>query len=148
MRTLLLVVLICAGCTGQNAQDTQRYVPQRREVTITTVPLLVKEQEGVLPFLAPAFADDGVLHDREVYGFSPSTVTVYEGDTIAFHFINPEDDVHSFVLPDFSVSLPGGSATDTTYVARQAGIYKFICAIPAHMPMMWGQLVVLRKSRE
>jgi plastocyanin len=148
MRKLALVVLICAGCGRQNAQHVTTYVPQKRDVTITMVPLLVKEETHTLPFLETAFADSGVLHDREVYAFSPSTVTVYEGDTIAFHFINPEDDMHSFVLPDFSVSLPGGSAKDTVYVPKQEGIYKFICAIPAHMPMMWGQLVVLRKSRE
>lgn len=82
-----------------------------------------------------------------MYAFSPSTITVMEGDTIHFTFINPEDDVHSFVLPDFAVPLPGNHVVDTTYVARQAGIYPFVCAVQAHLPMMSGQLVVLAPPR-
>lgn len=66
-----------------------------------------------------------------------------EGDTIHFTFINPEDDVHSFALPDLAVPLPGQRTTTATYVARRAGIYPFVCAIQAHLPMMSGQLVVL-----
>jgi len=103
----------------------------------------VKEQRSLFPFLGPAFAKGGVLEGKEVYAFSPSTVTVMEGDTIHFHFINPEDDVHSFVLPDFVVPLPGNRIVDTTYVARRAGIYPFVCSIASHLPMMSGQLVVL-----
>jgi hypothetical protein len=57
--------------------------------------------------------------------------------------INPEDDVHSFVLPDFAVSLPGNKTTTATYVARHAGIFPILCAVKSHLPMMSGQLVVL-----
>ena len=70
-------------------------------------------------------------------------MSVIEGDTIHFTFINAEDDVHSFVLPDFSVSLPAQKATTATYVAKRAGIFTFVCAVQSHLPMMWGQLVVL-----
>jgi hypothetical protein len=49
----------------------------------------------------------------------PSTVPAIEGDTIRFHLVNPEDGLHSFVLPpELSVALPGLQATTTTYVAR------------------------------
>jgi len=84
-----------------------------------------------------------VLDGKEVYAFSPSTLTVVEGDTIHLTLINPEDDVHSFVVPDFAVSLPGNKTTEATYVARRAGIFPILCAVPSHLPMMSGQLVVL-----
>ena len=119
------------------------YVPQRRPLTVTTVPLLVKEQKTLYPFLGPAFAPGGVLDGKEVYAFSPSTLTVVEGDTIAFTFVNPEDDLHTFVLPDLAVPLPGGQVVHATYVARKAGIYPIVCSVAAHLPMMSGQLVVL-----
>ena len=119
------------------------YTPRTRALTVTTVPLLVKEEQSVFPFLKPAMARGGVLEGKEVYAFSPSTVTVVEGDTIRFTFINPEDDVHSFVLPDFAVSLPGGKTTEATYIAKRAGLFTFQCAIASHLPMMVGQLVVL-----
>jgi plastocyanin len=110
------------------------------------VPLLVKEQAGALPFLREDFAKGGVLEGKEVYAFSPSTITVAEGDTIHFTFINPEDDEHSFVLPDFAVSLPAQKKTTATYVAARAGVFQFVCAIPSHLPMMAGQLVVIAGS--
>ena len=103
----------------------------------------MKEQQALFPFLKPAFARGGVLDGKEVYAFSPSTVTVVEGDTLQLTLINPEDDVHSFVLPDFAVPLPAGKTTQAVYVARHAGIYPIVCAIQSHLPMMSGQLVVL-----
>ena len=122
------------------------YTPVTRTVTITTVPLLVREDQRVLPFLQADFAKGGVLDGKEVYAFSPSSVTVVEGDTIHFVLINPEDDVHSFVLPDMAVSLPPQKTTMASYVAKRAGVFRFLCSIPAHLPMMWGQLIVLPAS--
>ena len=145
-RTILLAAALAWGVAcGRPARPAaaRAYAPRTVRLTVTTVPLLVKEQRAVFPFLAPAFAKGGVLDGKEVYAFSPSTLTVVEGDTIRFTFINPEDDVHSFVLPDFAVSLPGGRITEATYVARRAGIYPILCAVPSHLPMMSGQLVVL-----
>jgi uncharacterized cupredoxin-like copper-binding protein len=68
---------------------------------------------------------------------------VVEGDTIHFTLINPEDDDHSFVLPDLVVPLPPQQTTRITYVAKRAGIYPIVCAVPSHLPMMSGQLIVL-----
>jgi plastocyanin len=146
--TLALIVLAGTACRADHApaETSGRYVPQVRNVTITTVPLLVREQQTVLPFLKEDFARGGVLEGKEVYGFSPSTITVVEGDTIHFTLINPEDDEHSFVLPDLAVSLPGQKVTTATYIAKRSGVFPFVCAIQAHLPMMWGQLVVLSAS--
>lgn len=57
--------------------------------------------------------------------------------------INPEDDDHSLVLPDFAVALPPQKTVEATYVAKHAGIIPFVCAVQSHLPMMSGQLVVL-----
>ena len=147
-RCLLLVVAASCAWAAACASPTPStsapaYRPRTRALTVTTVPLLVKEERSVFPFLEPAFAKGGVLDGKEVYAFSPTTLTVVEGDTIHFTLINPEDDVHSFVLPDFAVSLPGNKTTEATYVAKRAGIFPILCAVQAHLPMMSGQLVVL-----
>ncbi|MEO8910491.1 MAG: cupredoxin domain-containing protein [Gemmatimonadaceae bacterium] len=84
-----------------------------------------------------------MLAGKEVYAFSPGSLTVFQGDTIHFTLINPEDDSHSFVLPGLAVPLPPQSTVTADYVARDAGMFEFICNIPAHLPMMYGQLVVL-----
>ncbi len=136
------LVVAAAAC----APRAPSYHPRVRTLTVTTVPLLVKEQQSLYPFLGAAFAKGGSLEGKEVYAFSPSTLTVVEGDTLQLTLINPEDDVHSFVLPDFAVSLPGNTTTHATYVARRAGIFSIVCAVQAHLPMMSGQLVVLPAS--
>jgi plastocyanin len=137
-------IVAIVGCTSHNATaGSHSYVPRVREITVTTVPLLVKEQQTVFPFLAKDFAKGGVLAGKEVYAFSPSTVTVVEGDTIHFTLINPEDDDHSFVLPDLAVPLPPQTTTRITYIAKRPGIYSILCAVPTHLPMMSGQLIVL-----
>lgn len=137
-------ITLLISCTGSRATSAPHsYIPRVREITVTTVPLLVREQQKVFPFLAKDFGKGGVLEGKEVYAFSPSTVTVVEGDTIHFTLINPEDDDHSFVLPDLAVPLPPQRTTLATYVAKQAGIYPILCAVPKHLPMMSGQLIVL-----
>lgn len=142
-----LVWIALAACDGTGASSSQRastgYTPRTRMVTVTAVPLLVKELVRTYPFLEKDFAVGGVLAGKEVYAFSPSTITVVAGDTLRLTLFNPEDDDHGFVLRDFYVPLPPQSRTDTTYVAKRPGIYEFSCSVPAHVPMMHGQLVVL-----
>ncbi len=139
----LLLLASLGACSPASPVPT--YVPRTRPITVTTVPLLVRESKTVFPFLKDAFAVGGALEGKEVYAFVPSTITVMAGDTIAFTFVNPEDDLHNFVLAsgDLSVSLPGNRVTHATYVARTSGITPFFCSVPSHSPMMAGQLVVL-----
>src|SRR5512138_3700418 len=143
-RTLCVASVVSAmACAGPSrSASAPAYRPRTRALAVTTVPLLVKEERSVFPFLAPAFAKGGVLDGKEVYAFSPSTLTVVEGDTLHLTLINPEDDVHSFVLPDLVVALPGNKTTEATYVAKHAGIFPIVCAVQSHLPMMSGQLVV------
>jgi len=159
LRAALAAVLVTAATACGSAAPAKRhtsYVPRTREVTVTTVRLLVREARGLYPFLAKDFAAGGVLDGKEVYGFSPSTLIAVVGDTVHFTLINPEDDQHgflipdcteddvgSFVLPDCGVTLPPQQVTHATYVARRAGIYPFMCSVAKHLPMMSGQLVVL-----
>jgi hypothetical protein len=76
----LFLALACSKQTSGGRPNGYR--PRTREVTVTTVPLLVKEAVPVYPFLKPAFAKGGVLDGKEVYAFSPSTITAVEGDTL------------------------------------------------------------------
>lgn len=143
---IAMLSLALAGCGSGSTPSRvvlDKYVPRTRAVTITTVPLLVKELAKTYPFLERDFAPGGVLAGKEVYAFSPSTITAVSGDTLRLTLLNPEDDDHAFVLRDFFVKLPPQSRVDTIYVAKAPGIYDFSCSVPAHLPMMHGQLVVL-----
>ncbi len=141
---IALLLLALGGCA--HSHPPAAYTPQVRELTLTTVPLLTKELQKTYPFLREDFAPGGILHGKEVYGFFPSTLTVVEGDTLHFTFVNPEDDAHMFVLQDLAVPLPGQSVTHASWVASHAGVFPFACVVPAHLPLMYGQLVVLPAS--
>ncbi len=141
-----LLVVLMAIASGCQRPAPAGYQPRVRDITVTTVPLLVREARDLYPFLKDAFAPGGVLDGKEVYAFSPSTLTVVEGDTIHFRLINPEDDDHSFVVQDLAVPLPPQKITEATWVAKRAGIFPILCSVPSHLPMMSGQLVVLPAS--
>ncbi len=69
------------------------------------VPLQVHEMQQILPFLKKDFAKGGVLAGKEVYGMAPSTLVVYQGDTVHLTIVNPEDDAHTIVFPDPGVTV-------------------------------------------
>jgi len=138
---VLLAAVLAEGCAP--SLSPRSYVPHERELVVTTVPLLTKEMVSTYPFLREDFAHGGVLEGKELYAFVPSTLIVVEGDTVRFTFVNPEDDEHNFVLSGLVVELPGQSIRRATWRADHAGIFTFVCTIPAHMPEMYGQLVVL-----
>jgi hypothetical protein len=134
-------LLVVTGCHDAGNPAAPR--PGRRDITITTVPLLSRELAPTYPFLQRDFAPGGVLDGKEVYAFVPGTITVVAGDTLHLTLLNPEDDAHAFVLHDLYLPLPPQSRIDTTYIARVPGIFTFSCTVPQHLPMMRGELVVL-----
>lgn len=82
----------------------------------------------------------------ESYGFSPSTITVRQGDRVTLHIRNLEaggDDGHTFTVPGYhiNVSLPPLSAKTISFTASKAGVFSFYCEF--HKPWMGGTLVVL-----
>jgi plastocyanin len=121
------------------------YTPQVRSFTVTMVPLQVHEMQAIEPFLKKAFAPGGVLYGKEVYAMSPSTIVVYQGDTVRLTIVNPEDDAHTISFPDqgVTVTVKGESTATTTFVAKAPGAHTYLCTIPEHFPFMWGQIVVL-----
>jgi plastocyanin len=142
---MLAGTAVLANCEAPTRAKTNGSGSARaRDIVITTVPLLTKELATTYPFLKKDFAAGGALAGKEVYEFMPSTITVFEGDTLRLTFINPEDDAHSLVMDSLSLAIPGQSESHAIYVAAHAGIYDFVCAIPSHLPMMRGQLLVLR----
>lgn len=124
------------------------YTPQTRNFTVTAVPLLVHEMQGTLGYLQKDFAKGGLLYGKEVYGFYPSTLVVYQGDTVNVTLVNPEDDPHTFTIAELGVNvdMKAQSSTNTSFVANQVGTFTFMCAEAEHAPFMWGQLVVLPAS--
>ena len=74
------LALVTLACTPSTPASATVYRPRARDITVTTVPLLVREGQSIYPFLKSDFARGGVLDGKEVYAFVPSTLTVVEGD--------------------------------------------------------------------
>jgi plastocyanin len=131
-------------------QTKSSYVPQTRQIFVSTVPLVTHEQQKYLPGLKGLFGSTGVLNKTEVYGFNPDTIVVYQGDRIRLTVINAQpDDLHTFTINapySVNVAMKPNSTNTATFVASNIGVYKFYCSVSEHVPWMVGTLVVLPDS--
>lgn len=120
------------------------YTPATKTFVITTVPMLVHEQTKTFGYLNKDFKS-GVLKGKEVWAFNPSSLTVYQGDTVDIQLVNPSGDAHTFTLADlgFNLDVKAQGTASGSFVASKVGVFTFACEMPEHMPFMWGQLVVL-----
>ncbi len=139
---LAMTALVLTGCGGSSAHASA--TPQDRNFTVTAVPLLTHEMADANDYLNADFAAGGVLDGKEVYGFYPSTLVVNTGDTVNLTLVNPEDDDHTFTIPELGINIDmkAQTSTSTSFQANKAGIYTFVCAETEHSPFMWGQLIV------
>ena len=154
LRVELIAVLVVVAVLGGGlaltvqAAGASSYKGQTRDFTVVEVPLLVHEQASMLDYLNADFAKGGLLDGKEVYGFMPSTLVVYQGDTVNLTLVNPADDDHTFTISDLnlSVTIKGQTSTKATVKADTVGVYTYTCAEDEHMPYRWGQLLVLPAS--
>jgi nitrous-oxide reductase len=82
----------------------------------------------------------------EVYGFSPSTLVVRQGDKVVINIRNLEaggDDGHTFTLKAYGINqtLSPLSTDKVSFTATKAGVFQYYCEF--HKPWMSGELVVL-----
>jgi heme/copper-type cytochrome/quinol oxidase subunit 2 len=127
---------------------TYHYTPQTRSFVMTIVPYWVHEVTGTYDYLAPEFGKKGLLAGKEVWGFSPSTIAVYQGDTVNIDLYNPSSDPHTWSIPELGVNAPIGAPAKTTvsFVASKVGTFTFNCEVGEHFPFMSGELLVLPAS--
>lgn len=81
----------------------------------------------------------------KAFQFTPSTITVNEGDTVILH-ITSLDEMHGIAIPEFGVSqqLPPGEEKTVQFVADKKGSFRFFCNVPCgegHKDMT-GMIVV------
>jgi plastocyanin len=131
-----------------SAVGANTYKPQTREFVVTTVPLLVHEMTSTYDYLKQDFTPKGMLASKEVWAFSPSSFTVYAGDTVHVLVVNPSGDDHTFTLPSvgFNLLVKAQSTASGTFVVPAVGALTFVCTIAEHSPYMSGQLIVLPDS--
>jgi len=137
-----------ASSTQSAATAQPQYTPQTRRFVMTIVPYWVHEVTGTYDYLAPEFGKNGLLVNKEVWGFSPSTIAVYQGDTVKIQLYNPSSDPHTWTIPSLGVNVDIGAPAKKTvsFVANKVGTFTFHCEVGEHFPFMAGQLIVLPGS--
>jgi len=99
------------------------------------------------------------------YAKGAMTITVPSGWQVVVHFVNNGDLAHSLIalpftpappaVPAATPAFPGAATRDVqgglpvkatatvTFTAGKAGMYEFVCGVPAHAVLgMWDRLVV------
>ena len=134
--------------TTVSGNSISSYTPVTRQFVVAAVPLLVHEQTATFGYLNKDFGKSGVLNGKELWGFSPSSFTVYQGDTVQITVINAGDDPHTFTIAavGFNLQVPPRATASGSFVVPKPGPFMYFCTIPEHSPYMWGQLVVLPDS--
>src|ERR1044072_3506383 len=144
-----LIAFAGTGCAVKSAHaTTPAYTQQHFDYSIVAVPQLVHEQTGAFDYLNRAFARHGVLDGKEVWGWSQDHITIYQGDSVTVHLLNPGDDPHTFTITELAVNgqLKPASSTSVSFSAYKVGTFKFFCSIPEHYPYMSGTITVLPDS--
>lgn len=139
-----------AASSGSQNVDAVRgvYVPQTRTIQMVTVQTLIGEFANIPGLKAEendALKPGGPTGGREVYSWDPSTLIVYQGDTVVLEIHNAQHDLHIFDLPAFNIAQPikpDGVAT-VSFKASKLGTFRFDCGVAAHQPWMQGWLTVL-----
>jgi plastocyanin len=78
------------------------------------------------------------------YIFTPSQITVNQGDKVLIHFYNTaNDEHHTFTLPAYNINFDVAPNQNKTFsfTATQAGVFIFTCSF--HPPTMRGELTVV-----
>ncbi len=152
-----VVILIAVALYAKGALTTapaaaapaaNHYVPRQVSMTVTIVPQWVHEETGTFDYLGAEFSKKALLAGKEVWGFSPNTITAYQGDTLDITLYNPSSDPHTFTVTGLPVNqgIAGTASTRITFTASKVGIFPFACDVAEHDPFMWGQIVVLPAS--
>lgn len=101
--------------------------------------------------LGPAFGFKWLESDKKwevsAYAFTPSTVTVNQGDRVTLRIFGVNGDLHKnyieYYVPN-PVDLNRGRSTDITFTADKAGMFQIVCS--NHEPAMRGWLIVLPRT--
>lgn len=75
----------------------------------------------------------------------PSSLIVYEGDTIELTLINTLDVPHGFRIDTFGIEavINAKSKSTVKFTAKGTGLHSYVCHL--HPPHIGGQILVLEK---
>lgn len=126
-----IVILILTGIFGKGFLDRQNKPSVSKTVNSNS------EQNA-------AFKQGFMTVRGFNYGFSPKKITVKLGETVKLNLVS-DDSPHTFTIDDLGIDqqFTYGKDTQTTFTAREKGVFQFYCAVPGHKENgMVGTLVI------
>lgn len=125
---VLAVVGIFLSKSGGQSMSTPTPVPSQESTPISGA--ITKE----------------VTIESNEFSFSPSQITVEQGQNLKITFVNKGNFSHNFAIPDYGIKTNtiAGTETDTIeFVADKAGTFRIICTVTGHENLgMTGTLIV------
>lgn len=117
--------------------------PTQQPATTSVTP-----QPTVTPTPSGAMSDEKVKTitvDGTNFSFTPSTITVKQGDTVKITVKNTGG-MHDFAIDEFNVKtkvISSGSSDEVQFVANKKGQFEYYCSVGQHRQMgMKGTLIV------
>lgn len=149
MKNAIIIIVVLVLATGgfflfnsqQNTQNT----------TETNDAMQAAPTEAAAPESSNAMEQESTGEVKEFtvtgepFSFSPSTMTVNQGDTVKITFKNVKG-THDFVIDELGAAtaqLQEGGEETVTFVADKAGTFEYYCSVGNHRAMgMVGTLTV------
>ena len=98
-----------------------------------------------LPMPTPAPADRHIRIEASMFQFAPGEIQINPGDRVTVELVST-DVVHGFSLDgyDFELRADPGQSVTGTFVANQAGVFRFRCSVACGNlhPFMIGKIQV------
>jgi plastocyanin len=144
-----LIIIVGAGAFFMSKKNSSTMAPQ----TTTQQPTqaMSKEESMENKETSPSGAmmmkesEKAFEVDGSNFKFSPSTLTVNEGDTVKITFKNTQG-FHNFIIDEFnakSKTIQANQTDELTFVANKKGTFEFYCGVGNHRAMgMKGTLTV------
>ena len=143
-----LIIVIAGGAFMMTKKSPPTTTPQvtTEQPTAAMSPETKMESESTTPSGAMTKGTEKTFEvDGSNFKFSPSTISVNEGDTVKITFKNTQG-FHDFVIDEFNVkskTIPANQTDELSFVATKKGTFEFYCSVGNHRSMgMKGTLTV------
>ncbi|OGK30966.1 hypothetical protein A3F29_04340 [Candidatus Roizmanbacteria bacterium RIFCSPHIGHO2_12_FULL_33_9] len=129
---LIIVIVLGFGLYMVfNSQQKTNQTPSEQTNTEQKVPA----EEGVEEMVVEDSETREIIVEGEEFSFSPSTITVSEGEKIALTFKNVGTFPHNFIIDELDVkteTINAGEEDTIEFVADKSGTFAFYCGVGNH----------------
>lgn len=87
-----------------------------------------------------------IVVSGDEYSFSPTSISLTQGETVKVTFKNTGGLPHNFVITELGIStktIPGGQEDSVTFTVEKTGMYAFFCSVGNHRQLgMEGEVSI------